>query len=89
MRKSRWKESEIKDMLRELPKLKDDRTKAEVFAGIHDKKRKKHWMPLIAGVTSLFLLVAFASSLIIGKKELQVKRRPAVMGNFPFLKIRK
>ncbi|MGE7184790.1 hypothetical protein ACQKKK_12560 [Peribacillus sp. NPDC006672] len=68
MRRTRWKENEIEDMLRELPKLKDDRTKAEVFARIHDKKRKKHWIPLIAGVASLFLLVAFASSLIIGKK---------------------
>ncbi|MGG4265264.1 hypothetical protein [Peribacillus simplex] len=68
MRRTRWKENEIEDMLRELPKLKDDRTKAEVFARIYDKKRKKHWMPLIAGVASLFLLVVFASSLIIGKK---------------------
>ncbi|MDM5453011.1 hypothetical protein [Peribacillus simplex] len=82
MRKSRWKESEIKDMLRELPKLKDDRTKAEVFAGIHDKKRKKHWMPLIAGVTSLFLLVAFASSLIIGKKGTTSQEETGSNGKF-------
>ncbi|MBO0999105.1 hypothetical protein IOC57_15325 [Bacillus sp. SD075] len=68
MRKSRWKESEIEDMLRELPKLKDDRTKAEVFAKIDDKKRKKNWIPLIAGAASLFLLVVLASSLIIEKK---------------------
>ncbi|MDW7616474.1 hypothetical protein SC499_17480 [Peribacillus simplex] len=82
MRKSRWKESEIEDMLRELPKLKDDRTKAEVFAGIHDKKRKKHWMPLIAGVTSLFLLVAFASSLIIGKKGTTSQEETCRNGEF-------
>ncbi|MDV7764360.1 hypothetical protein [Peribacillus sp. CSMR9] len=82
MRKSRWKESEIEDMLRELPKLKDDRTKAEVFAGIHDKKRKKHWMPLIAGVTSLFLLVAFASSLIIGKKGTTSQEETGSNGKF-------
>ncbi|MFF2497708.1 hypothetical protein [Peribacillus sp. NPDC058075] len=68
MRRSRWKESEIEDMLRELPKFKDDRTKAEVFARVHDKKRKKHWIPLIAGVASLFLMVVLASSLIIEKK---------------------
>lgn len=68
MRRSRWKESEIEDMLRELPKLKDDRTKAEVFAKIHDKKKKKHWIPLITGVASLFLMVVLASSLIIEKK---------------------
>ncbi|MGY3313756.1 hypothetical protein ACV242_002252 [Peribacillus simplex] len=82
MRKSRWKESEIEDMLRELPKLKDDRTKAEVFAGIHDKKRKKHWMPLIAGVTSFFLLVAFASSLIIGKKGTTSQEETGSNGKF-------
>jgi hypothetical protein len=82
LRKSRWKESEIEDMLRELPKLKDDRTKAEVFAGIHDKKRKKHWMPLFAGVTSLFLLVAFASSLIIGKKGTTSQEETGSNGKF-------
>ncbi|MDQ0883333.1 hypothetical protein [Peribacillus sp. V2I11] len=68
MRRSRWKENEIEDMLRELPKLKDDRTKAEVFAKIHNKKRTKHWIPLIAGVASLFLMVVLASSIIIEKK---------------------
>ncbi|CAH0182332.1 Anti-sigma-X factor RsiX [Peribacillus sp. Bi96] len=68
MRKSRWKENEIEDMLRELPKVKDDRSKAEVFARIHDKKRKKHWLPLIAGVASLFLMVVLASSIITGKE---------------------
>lgn len=68
MRRSRWKESEIEDMLRELPKLKDDRTKAEVFARIHDKKKKKHWIPLFVGVASLFLMAVLASSLIIDKK---------------------
>ncbi|MGE7683565.1 hypothetical protein [Peribacillus simplex] len=68
MRRTRWKENEIEDMLRELPKLKDDRTKAEVFARIHEKKRKKHWIPLIAGVASLFLMVVLASSIIIDKK---------------------
>ncbi|MED3911113.1 hypothetical protein FQP34_10550 [Peribacillus simplex] len=68
MRRTRWKENEIEDMLRELPKLKDDRTKAEVFARIHEKKRKKHWIPLIAGVASLFLMVVLASSIIIEKK---------------------
>ncbi|MFE5427220.1 GerMN domain-containing protein [Peribacillus simplex] len=68
MRRSRWKESEIEDLLRELPKLKDDRTKAEVFSRIHDKKKKKHWIPLFAGVASLFLMVVLASSLIIEKK---------------------
>ncbi|MGE7905634.1 GerMN domain-containing protein [Peribacillus sp. NPDC094092] len=68
MRKFHWKESEIEDMLRELPKLKDDRTKADVFARIHDKKKKKHWIPLFAGVASLFLMVVLASSLIIEKE---------------------
>ncbi|MGZ9818520.1 hypothetical protein ACXM0N_21975 [Peribacillus simplex] len=68
MRRTRWKENEIEDMLRELPKLKDDRTKAEVFARIHEKKRKKHWIPLIAGVASLFLMVVLGSSIIIEKK---------------------
>ncbi|WP_148358737.1 GerMN domain-containing protein [Peribacillus simplex] len=68
MRRTRWKENEIEDMLRELPKLKDDRTKAEVFARIHENKRKKHWIPLIAGVASLFLMVVLASSIIIDKK---------------------
>jgi hypothetical protein len=55
-------------MLRELPTLKDDRTKAEVYARIHDKKKKKHWIPLFAGVASLFLMVVLASSFIIEKK---------------------
>lgn len=70
MRRSRWKESEIEDMLRELPTLKDDRTKAEVYARMHDKKKKKkkHWIPLFAGVASLFLMVVLASSFIIEKK---------------------
>ncbi|KON69928.1 hypothetical protein AKG34_15040 [Peribacillus butanolivorans] len=68
MRKPRWKENEIEDMLHQLPKVKDKRTKDEVFAGIHNKKRKKQWFPLIVGVASLFLMVVLASSLIIGKE---------------------
>lgn len=52
MRKSRWNEKEIEDMLRELPKMKDDRTKAEVMAGIYDKKKKKRSLHLLAGVAS-------------------------------------
>ncbi len=69
MRRSRWKESEIEDMLRELPTLKDDRTKAECMREYMIKeKKKKHWIPLFAGVASLFLMVVLASSFIIEKK---------------------
>ncbi|MGG0284550.1 hypothetical protein ABEY41_05375 [Peribacillus butanolivorans] len=68
MRKPRWKENEIEDMLHQLPKVQDKRTKDEVYAGIHNKKRKKQWFPLIVGVASLFLMVVLASSLIIGKE---------------------
>lgn len=68
LRKPRWKENEIEDMLHQLPKVKDKRTKDEVYAGIHNKKRKKQWFPLIVGVASLFLMVVLASSLIIGKE---------------------
>ena len=67
MRKSRWNEKEIEDMLRELPKMKDDRTKAEVMAGIYDKKKKKRSLHLLAGVASLFLMIVVASALMTGK----------------------
>lgn len=68
LRKPRWKENEIEDMLHQLPKVQDKRTKDEVYARIHNKKRKKQWFPLIVGVASLFLMVVLASSLIIGKE---------------------
>ncbi|MGE7878302.1 hypothetical protein [Peribacillus muralis] len=70
MRKSRWNEKEIEDMLRELPRVTDDRTKAEIMVGIEDKKKKKkkHSLHLMAGVASLFLMIVLASALMTGKE---------------------
>ncbi|WP_285766267.1 hypothetical protein [Peribacillus sp. SI8-4] len=67
MKRSRWNESEIEDMLRELPKVKDHRNKAEVMAGIYRKKKKKRSLQLLAGVASLCLMIVVASVLMIGK----------------------
>ncbi|WP_057914333.1 hypothetical protein [Peribacillus muralis] len=68
MKKSPWNENEIEDMLRELPKLKDNRTKEEVMAGIYAKKKKKRSLQLIAGIASLFLMIVFASAIWMGRE---------------------
>lgn len=72
MKKFRWKENEIEDMLRQLPQIKDKRSKEEVVVGIDNKKRKrriKQWIPLIAGIASLFIMMIIGSSLITEKEE--------------------
>ena len=76
MKKSRWKEREIEDLLRQLPQVKDKRSKKEVFAGIEGKQRRnriKQWIPLIVGIASLFLMMILGSSLMIGKDESKEK----------------
>lgn len=74
MKKSRWKEREIEDLLRQLPEVKDKRSKKEVFSRIEGKQRrnrKKLWIPRIVGIASLFLMMIIGSSLMIGKDESQ------------------
>ena len=76
LKKSHWKESEIEDMLRKLPQVKDNRSKKAVYSGIDGKQRKrriKKWIPLIAGLASLFMII-IASALNTGKEDSEEKK---------------
>ena len=83
MKKSHWKESEIEDMLRKLPQVKDNRSKKAVYSGIDSKQRKsriKQWIPLIAGLASLFIMMIIVSALMTGKDESE-EQEAAIHGN--------
>ena len=77
MKKSHWKESEIEDMLHKLPQVKDNRSKKAVYSGIDGKQRKRRmnkWIPLIAGLASLFLMIIIASALKTEKEDSEEKK---------------
>ncbi|MER2036936.1 MAG: hypothetical protein ABS944_02230 [Solibacillus sp.] len=80
MKKEHWDESEIENLLKQSPKVTDNRSKEEVFQRLLDegafseqspqpqkkvvKPKGIRWTPLIASIASLFLIVVFARQFI-------------------------
>lgn len=61
----RWNDDNIKEMLMELPEMKDTRSRDEVWQSIHlhKKKKRKQWIvPTVAALASLFFIISFVQS---------------------------
>lgn len=57
--KSRWTEDEIKQLMKELPQLKDSRTKEEIWASNFHKRQKRKAFYLIPAITTVMIAVLF------------------------------
>jgi hypothetical protein len=67
MKKNNWKETEIENMLREMPSMKDNRSREEIYRAIASNKSSKKprtWgYPALAGLAALMILVLITPSL--------------------------
>jgi hypothetical protein len=76
MKKELWDEEHIESLFKHAPKVEDHRTKEQIFERLQaeglfeDLPKKKEitskgirWMPLIASIASLFIIVIFAMQL--------------------------
>ncbi|ATP42376.1 hypothetical protein CSE16_05755 [Solibacillus sp. R5-41] len=86
MKKDFWDEDQIEQLLKQTPKITDDRSKDEIFQRLKESdafdshteqqpvivKKKMHWRPLIASIASLFVLVFIASTFLGNAPVLQL-----------------
>jgi hypothetical protein len=67
MKKNNWDETEIENLLREMPSLKDSRSREEVYQAVNRSqsvKRSKSWgYPALAGVAALLILALITPSM--------------------------
>lgn len=73
MRKSKWSDDQLEELLRQMPKIKDDREPVEIYQNIEIKigKRKQNtWiLPAAAAAAALFLFFLLAPSLLNWKES--------------------
>ncbi|XXM74132.1 GerMN domain-containing protein [Lysinibacillus sphaericus] len=68
MKKSDWNDHEVEDLLKKLPKLNDNRSRSLIYFRV-EKERKplggfKRYLPALAAVAALFIVVLLAPALI-------------------------
>ncbi|WP_456274187.1 hypothetical protein [Bacillus sp. AK031] len=67
MKKNNWEETEIENMLREMPSIKDNRSREEIYKAIGNKKvvkKQRTWAyPALAGLAALMIIVMITPSL--------------------------
>ena len=67
MKKNNWEEAEIENLLKELPSIKDSRSKEEIYRLINrgrPVKKQKTWAyPALAGIAALLILALITPSL--------------------------
>lgn len=68
LKKSDWNDREVEDLLKKLPKLNDDRTRSLIYSKVEKERRApgrfKRYVPVIAALAALFIVVLLAPSLI-------------------------
>ena len=81
MKKELWDEEHIESLFKQAPKVKDNRTKEQVFERLQseglfaeDLPKKKpskgiRWLPLIASIASIFAVVILAMQLLGNPKQ--------------------
>ncbi|WP_409301449.1 GerMN domain-containing protein [Peribacillus sp. SCS-155] len=64
MKKFRWNEDELQMLLKELPKIEDNRSPEQIFNNIKNrvnKQKKRHrWVPMAASTAAAFVLAALS-----------------------------
>ncbi|TYS18982.1 hypothetical protein FZC78_05680 [Rossellomorea vietnamensis] len=83
MKKNNWDETEIENLLREMPSMKDSRNRKEIYAAVDRssvKKKPNTWgYPAIAGVAALLILFLITPSLFDYSNQSQYENSAADM----------
>lgn len=69
MKKSEWSDKQLEELLRQMPKIKDDRNPRDIYQNISLKNRRKSpvWLlPVAATAAALFLIILLVPKLMIG-----------------------
>ncbi|MEG0351607.1 MAG: hypothetical protein RR596_12145 [Enterococcus sp.] len=86
MKKDLWDDDQIEQLLKQAPKITDERTKDDILQRLKESdafdshsdqqpvivKKKMHWRPLIASIASLFVLVFIASTFLGNAPDLSM-----------------
>ncbi|BCB04578.1 hypothetical protein [Bacillus sp. KH172YL63] len=69
MKKSEWKDRDIEELVKKLPHIKDERDPRTIYAQLERQSKKrpaltKRFVPAIAALAALFILVLLAPALI-------------------------
>jgi hypothetical protein len=83
MKKNNWDETEIENLLREMPSMKDSRNREEIYAAINRsnaKKKRNTWgYPAIAGIAAVLILFLITPSLFDYSNQSQYENSAADM----------
>ncbi|WP_042355231.1 hypothetical protein [Bacillus rubiinfantis] len=76
MKKSEWSDSEIEELLRQMPKIQDLRDPRDIYQNLSSKKRKLYsWiLPSLAAVAAILLFTILVPKLIDGPSPLTFER---------------
>ncbi|MFP5113442.1 hypothetical protein ACSU64_13785 [Bacillaceae bacterium C204] len=68
MRKSEWSDKQLEELLRQMPKIQDDRNPRDIFQNLTLRKSKiKQWLvPGLATVAALFIFFILVPKLMVG-----------------------
>lgn len=68
MKKSEWSDRELEELLRQMPKIRDDRNPRDIYENISLKKRKMlPWLlPVMAGAAALLVFLILVPKFITG-----------------------
>jgi len=68
MSESKWEDQDIKQLLKNMPKIKSRQSAESIYKRIENpsgKKSKKHWVPIAASLAALLLLVILIPSFLM------------------------
>lgn len=83
MKKNHWEETEIENLLREMPSMEDRRNRKEIYAAVNRsnvKKKPNTWgYPAFAGIAALLILFLITPSLFNHSNQSQYENSAADM----------
>ncbi|MFD0827735.1 hypothetical protein ACT8ZR_19075 [Neobacillus sp. M.A.Huq-85] len=70
MKKSEWSDKQLEELLRQMPKIKDDRNPRDIYQNLSLKRRKKPaWiLPAIASAAAVLLIVILIPKILVGNQ---------------------
>ncbi|WP_113928693.1 hypothetical protein [Bacillus sp. P14.5] len=83
MKKHNWDEAEIKNLLKEMPSMKDSRSRKEIYEAVKGsglRKKPRSWgYPAIAGIAAILILFLISPSLFNSFNQTQYENSTADM----------
>ncbi|MFC7783495.1 MULTISPECIES: hypothetical protein [unclassified Rossellomorea] len=83
MKQSEWKDRDIEDLVKKLPRIKDDRTPQSIYARMERQNKKRFFalnrlIPTVAALAAIFIMVMLAPTVLnqfnensMGKSEMK------------------